>query len=282
MKKKLLAALLVFIVTLAVGCQPAPAQPPAAEQAAPILGRIILSTTTSTYDSGLLDFILPEFTFQTGWEVDVIAVGTGAALQMGRDAQADVLLVHDRPGEDRFVADGYGSARYDVMFNDFIIVGPTGGPIAHTSNVEEAFRAILEGSVPFVSRGDDSGTHRMELGIWASMGVDPESNPEYISVGQGMGAALGMARELKAYTLSDRATWLNLPDKGNLEIVSEGDERLFNPYGIIPVSGALDDRINTEGAQAFADWMTSPAGQELIAVFGVEQFGSPLFFPDAR
>ena len=282
MNKRLTAVLaaLIMSIVMATACADN-AQNAATENGpAPILGSITLSTTTSTYDSGLLDFILPVFTFETGWEVHVVAVGTGAALQMGRDGQADVLLVHSRPDEDQFVADGYGSARYDVMHNDFVVVGPSDGGVAYSNDVEAVFRAIADG-LDFVSRGDDSGTHRKELEIWGVIGIDPKSNPNYISVGQGMGATLGMAREMNAFTLSDRATWLNYPDVGNLIIICEGDERLNNPYGVIPVSDHLNDRINTVGGQAFADWITGESGQALIALFGVEEFGVPLFFPGA-
>jgi tungstate transport system substrate-binding protein len=200
---------------------------------------------------------------------------------MGRDGLADVLLVHSRPDEDLFVAEGYAIARYDVMYNDFIIVGPSDGVIANMNDLEEVLMAIAEG-LDFVSRGDGSGTHSMELQLWNMLGIDPESNPNYIQVGQGMGATLGIAREMNAFTLTDRATWLNYPDRGDLVIVFEGDERLFNPYGVIPVSGHLSEYINTEGGQAFVDWLTGPSGQVLIAEFGVEEFGTPLFFPDAR
>ena len=281
MNKKFFASVVVLIMSImAAGCADNAQDAATEDSPAPILGSIILSTTTSTYDSGLLDFLLPAFTYDTGWEVHVVAVGTGAALQMGRDGQADVLLVHSRHDEDQFIAEGYGFARYDVMYNDFVIVGPSGGPIAYTDDVETVFRAISDG-LDFVSRGDDSGTHRKELEIWGIIGIDPESNPNYISVGQGMGATLGMAREMNAFTLSDRATWLNYPDVGNLVVISEGDERLFNPYGVIPVSGHLNDRINTVGGQAFADWITGESGQAIIALFGVDEFGAPLFFPDA-
>jgi len=254
---------------------------------AEIKGKIILSTTTSTEDSGLLAFILPVFTAETGWEVDTIAVGSGAALQMGRDGQADVLLVHSRPDEDKFVADGYAERRYDVMHNDYVIVGPKDGSIAYSESVEETFRAIAGDGLAFVSRGDDSGTHKKELGIWKILDIDPESNAEYVSVGQGMGATLGIAKEMNAYTLADRATWLSYADKGDLVIVCERSADLLNPYGVIPVSASVLDgiggaRINIEGAQAFVDWITGETAQELIAVFGVERYGEPLFIPDAR
>ena len=240
-------------------------------------GTITLATTTSTEDSGLLDFILPAFTEMTGWDIRVIAVGTGAALRLGRDGEADVLLVHARAEEDRFVAEGYAERRHDVMYNDFVIVGPSDGPIAWGNDVEATFMAILNGNLPFVSRGDDSGTHIRELQIWESLGVAPEGNTNYIEVGQGMGATLGMTVEMNAFTLSDRATWLAYPDVGNLVIVCEGDDALLNPYGVMVVA-------TTEypvGAQAFIDWITSPVIQELIGTFGVEEFGQPLFFPEA-
>ena len=240
-------------------------------------GMITLATTTSTEDSGLLDFILPVFTEETGWDIRVISVGTGAALQLGRDGEADVLLVHARTEEDRFVAEGYAERRYDVMYNDFVIVGPQTGPIAHNSDVARTFSQILEENLPFVSRGDNSGTHIRELQIWENMGVNPEANTDYIEVGQGMGATLGMAIEMDAYTLSDRATWLARPDVGNLVIVCEGGALLLNPYGVMVVSTTE----HPVGAQAFIDWIRSPETQELISTFGVEEFGQPLFFPDA-
>ena len=238
---------------------------------------ITLATTTSTEDSGLLDFILPVFTEETGVDIRVISVGTGAALQLGRDGEADVLLVHARAEEDRFVAEGYAERRYDVMYNDFIIVGPSGGAISHNQDVEGTFTAILEQNLPFVSRGDNSGTHMRELQIWRSLNFTPEDNTGYLSVGQGMGATLGMAVELEAFTLADRATWLAYSNVGNLVIVCEGNELLLNPYGVMIVASTL----YPVGAQAFIDWITSPATQDLISTFGVAEFGAPLFFPEA-
>lgn len=245
-------------------------------------GKIILATTTSTQDSGLLEYILPVFTSETGWDVDTIAVGTGAAIQMGRDGEADVLLVHSRADEDKFVADGCAEKRYDVMYNDYIVVGPKDGEITLTSDVKAAFKSIAEKNLPFVSRGDDSGTHKKELAIWKSVGIDPAEHSVYISAGQGMGATLAMANEMKAYTLSDRATWLTLKSKGDLDIVCEKDANLFNYYGVIPVSSSVSDKINTEGGQAFADWIISPSTQELIGKFGVEEYGQALFTPNAN
>lgn len=246
----------------------------------PVKGKIILSTTTSTQDSGLLDYILPVFTAETGWTVDPIAVGTGAAIQMGRDGQADVLLVHSRADEDKFVADGCGGPRYDVMYNDFIIVGPKDGPIACNNDADQTFKTIADSKLPFVSRGDKSGTNSKELAIWKAVGVDPTTNHAYISSGQGMGATLGMANEKKAYTLSDRATWLTYADKGDLTIVCEKSANLLNPYGVIPVAASMGDKINTEGGKAFADWITSPPTQNLIATYGVAKYGQELFIPD--
>jgi len=240
-------------------------------------GELTLATTTSTEDSGLLHYILPAFTEDTDWDVRVISVGTGAALQLGRDGEADVVLVHARREEDRFVAEGYAEMRYDVMYNDFIIVGPADGMVLHSDDAPGTFATILEENLPFISRGDDSGTHIKELDIWAYLGLTPEDNSEYMSVGQGMGATLGMAVELDAYTLVDRATWLSFPDTGNLVIVAEGHAELLNPYGMMIVATTE----HPEGAQAFIDWMVSERGQTLIAGFGVEEFGQPLFFPDA-
>jgi len=241
-------------------------------------GTITLATTTSTYDSGLLDYLLPIFTEETGWDVKVVSVGTGAALQLGRDGEADALLVHARAQEDQFVADGFAERRHDVMYNDFIVAGPNDGPIAHNNDAAKTFSDILNQNLQFVSRGDESGTHVRELQIWDGLNLDPEDNSGYIEAGQGMGATLGMAVEMNVYTLSDRGTWLSYTDIGDLIIVCEGDPRLLNPYGVMVVSSTLEP----VGAQAFVDWMISPAAQQLIAGFGVEDFGQPLFFPDAK
>ena len=178
--------------------------------------------------------------------------------------------------------DGFADRRYDVMYNDYVIVGPQDGPIAYNQSAEATFAIIGKSGFPFVSRGDDSGTHKKEMGIWKTLDFNPQSNAAYISAGQGMGATLGMAKEMNAYTLADRATWLSYGDKGDLTVVCEKSADLLNPYGIIPVSPSVGDRINAEGGQAFADWITSPSAQALIATFGVEQFGQPLFIPDAK
>jgi len=242
--------------------------------------RVILATTTSTYDSGLLGFILPVFTAETGWDIDVISVGTGAALQMGRDGQADVLLVHAKAQELQFVAAGYGVERFDVMYNDFVIVGPPGF-IEHNAYVNQTLRAIVEQNLPFISRGDNSGTHIMELSLWDSAGVDPSVLSDYLSVGQGMGATLRMANEMKAFTLTDRATWLS-QSPPDLVIVCEGDAPLLNLYGVIAVNPAIHRGINAEGARVFIDWILRPSTQDLVSTFGMAEFGEPLFFPNAQ
>ena len=245
----------------------------------PVKGNIILATTTSTQDSGLLDYILPVFTKEKGWTCDVISVGTGAALQMGRDGQADVLLVHAKEQEIQFVADGHGLARFDVMYNDFIVVGPR-MPIAHNDNIAQTFRSIANQNLPFVSRGDNSGTHTMELGLWKRIGIIPS---RYSSVGQGMGATLQMAEEMRAFTLSDRATWLNQKNRfSNLVIVCEKSQELLNYYGVIAVNPAKTNKINAQGAKDFVDWILNPSTQRLIGSYGIEQFGEPLFTPNAN
>ena len=248
------------------------------EDTPPAGGTIILATTTSTEDSGLLSYLLPYFEDETGWGVQVVSVGTGAALQIGRDGDADVLLVHARALEDEFVAEGYAQARYDIMYNDFIVVGPEDGIIEHSDDIGATFVAILENELQFISRGDESGTHVRELEIWKALDLDPWENSNYKEIGDGMGATLGMAIELDAYTLSDRATWLNRPYHGNLVIVCEGSSNLLNPYGIMMVSTTDEP----EGARIFVDWMLGERGQVLIGQFGVEEFGSPLFFPEAN
>jgi len=248
------------------------------QEAAPLAGSIILATTTSTYDAGLLDFLLPEFTHETGWEVYVISVGTGMAMQIGRDGEADVLLVHARALEDQFVADGYADRRYDIMYNDFILVGPQDGELVHNTDINEAFQRILSEELLFISRGDDSGTHVRELDLWEALALDPHGNANYLEAGSGMGATLTMAMEMDAFALTDRATWLNRPDHENLTIVSEGSPGLLNPYGIMVVSTTVEP----EGSRTFVDWMIGERGQYLISQFGVEQFGSPLFFPQAE
>lgn len=253
-------------------------------------GSIILSTTTSTQDSGLLDYILPKFEEETGIEVKVVAVGTGKALQMGRDGDADILLVHAKESEEEFVAEGYGLERHDVMYNDFILVGPKDDPLklkeSSPDNILEGLKAIAENQSKFVSRGDDSGTHKKELSIWKEAGIEPEGE-WYLSAGSGMADVLKIADEKGAYTITDRATYLSMRDTLDLDIIIEGDENLFNQYGIIPVNpdkfdDKVKDKINAEGAKIFMDWLLSEDTQKIIGEFGVEEFGMPLFVPNAK
>jgi tungstate transport system substrate-binding protein len=244
--------------------------------------RLILATTTSTYDSGLLDYILPDFESKYNATVDVIAVGTGQALETAARGDADIVLVHARTREDKFVADGHGTQRYDVMYNDFVILGPPDDPagIAGMTSASEAFAKIAEEQAIFVSRGDDSGTHIKELSVWSETGITPDVS-WYKSAGQGMGAVITMADEFEGYTLSDRATYLARNAEGlSLEVLVEGDPVLFNPYGIIPVDPTEHPETKTELAQNFVDWIISIETQELIASFEVQ--GHQLFMPNSE
>lgn len=276
--KKFLALTLsiILIFTMLVGC----GQTKEEEG-----GRIILSTTTSTQDSGLLDYILPKFEEKTGIEVDVIAVGTGKALQMGKDGEADILLVHAKESEEEFVAEGHGLERHDVMYNDFILVGPGGDPLKLKENtpndILEGLKTIADNEFTFVSRGDDSGTHKKELSIWKEANIEP-SGEWYLEAGAGMGDVLKIADEKQGYTITDRATYLSMRDTLELDIIIEGDENLFNQYGIIPVNPEKSDKINAKGAEKFREWILSDETQELIGEYGVEEFGMPLFVPNAK
>ncbi len=254
-----------------------------ASDTAAIKGKIVLATTTSTQDSGLLGFLLPVFTRETGWEVDTVAVGTGAALKMGRDGDADVLLVHAKADEIKFVEDGFGVARFDVMYNDFLVAGPDLSAIAYNADVDQTFRDIAEKNLAFVSRGDNSGTHTMEKNLWLAAEIDPAGLVNYVSSGQGMGATLQMAYELGAYTLTDRATWLTLSKDKKIElpVVCEKDAKLLNYYGVIAVNPEIHVSINAEGAKAFVDWMLLDSTQRLIGEYGVADFGGALFTPNA-
>ena len=274
-------AILGCLVALLAACQPAE----------PSVLR--LATTTSTADSGLLDAILPAFEEGYNAEVDVVAVGTGQAIEIGQNGDADVILVHARSREDAFVADGYGLARHDVMYNDFILVGPPDDPagIGATGSAAEAFAAIAQAQASFASRGDDSGTHTKELSIWQAAGIEPDPEQAwYLSLGQGMGETLQFASESGAYTLADRGTYLsqrdNLPGLailfGGDSIAENPDRALYNPYGVIPVNPDLHDGIQSELAQQFVEWLTSLETQEAIGEYGVDRFGQPLFYPDSE
>lgn len=293
MQRKLLISLfLIVLVALSAACQPvqpvepAPAAAPAAQEF-PVPGgenRIVLATTTSTADSGLLDVILPLFEEEYGVDVDVVAVGTGQSLKLGEDGNADVVLVHARSAEDKFMEAGHGVRREDVMYNDFIIIGPADDPagIAGGTDAAVAFAQIADAQAPFVSRGDESGTHVKENVIWTAAGIEPAGD-WYISAGQGMGAVLTMANEQQAYTLSDRATYLARTLEGtDLVILVEGDPILFNPYGVIAVNPEKNPLIKGDVANQFIDWIISLPTQEVISQFGVEEFGAPLFVPDSE
>ena len=243
--------------------------------------RLLLATTTSTEDSGLLDAILPVFEEMYNAEVDVIAVGTGQALALGENGDADVILVHARAREDAFVEDGFGTERYDVMFNDFVIVGPANDPanVADAETAAEALQLIADEEAFFVSRGDDSGTHTKERGLWELAELEPDDG-WYISAGQGMGAVLNMANEFQAYTLTDRGTYIaRKAEDLDLEILFEGDSELANPYGVIPINPDLHTDVNFELAQQFVDWLMSVETQQLIADFKVDD--QQLFFPNS-
>lgn len=241
---------------------------------------IRLATTTSTDNSGLLKALLPEFTADTGYEVHVIAVGTGKALRMGRDGDVDVVLVHARAAEDKFVAEGHGENRFGVMYNDFVLVGPKEDPagVAKTKDATTALHLIAQQKAPFVSRGDDSGTHKKELGLWKKAGISPEG-AWYREAGQGMGKVLQIAAEMNAYTLTDRGTWLAYAKKSPLKISFEGDPLLFNPYGIIAVNPKKYPNTNHQGAQALIRWFISPEGQQRIGNFRIGD--NRLFTPSA-
>jgi tungstate transport system substrate-binding protein len=245
---------------------------------------LVLATTTSTQDSGLLDVLIPLFEQDSGAKVDVIAVGTGQALQLGKDGNADVLMVHARAQEDAFMAAGDGVRREDVMYNDFVVVGPPSDPatIKGMTSAVEAFKTIADLKAPFISRGDKSGTNTKELAIWKEAGIEP-SGDWYISAGQGMGEVLTMADEQQAYTLSDRATYLARTKQGtDLIILVEGDPILFNPYGVIAVNPAKNPNIQADLANKFIDWIISVPVQEKIAEFGKADFGQSLFIPSSQ
>lgn len=242
---------------------------------------ITVASTTSTENSGLFGHILPIFTAETGIEVRVVSQGTGQALETGRRGDADVVFVHARAQEETFVAEGYGVQRFEVMYNDFVIVGPADDPasLRAAPDAAAAMAAIAGAGASFASRGDDSGTHVAETALWAAAGVSPAGG-WYLSTGSGMGATLNTAAQVPAYALTDRGTWLSFQNRGPLEIVFEGDPVLFNPYGIILVNPARHPHVKAAQGQAFIDWIVSEAGQAAIASFTVG--GEQLFFPSAE
>ena len=245
---------------------------------------IVVASTTSTRDSGLFDYILPLFTAKSAIEVRVVAQGTGQAIDTGRRGDADVVFVHARAQEEKFVEQGFGLRRFDVMYNDFVLIGPRSDPagIKGSPDTAAALTSIQSKKAVFVSRGDKSGTHFAELGLWKAAGVDiaATKGPWYKEIGQGMGAALNTASTLDAYVLSDRATWLAFKNRGELEIVVEGDERLFNQYGVMLVNPARHPSVKAELGQRFIDWLISPEGQQAIGEYNID--GQQLFFPNAE
>ena len=255
---------------------------PTVEPTTPAIPELILATTTSTRDSGLLDVLLPLFEAQTGFMVKMVAVGTGEALKMGEEGNADVLLVHAPASELELMDKGFGLSRDLIMHNDYVIVGPTDDPagIKGLTSANDAFAKIAETKSVFVSRGDDSGTNKKELAIWAAVNITPEGD-WYVESGQGMGDTLRIASEKIGYTLTDRATYLAQSDTLELEIDVEGDPTLLNIYHVIVVNPEKWPKVNVDGAKAFAAFLTSPETQAVIGQFGVDKFGSPLFFPDA-
>jgi len=267
-----LMTVLAFVFSVA----PATAAPPKQKN-------VILSTTTSTQDSGLLDVLIPMFEKKTGYFVKTIAVGSGQAMAMGRKGESDVMLVHSQEAEKKLVAEGYGINRRIVMHNDFIIVGPSSDPakIKGTKSAAEAFKKIAASGAVFMSRGDNSGTHAKEKAIWAAAGIKAEGQKWYQQTGLGMGQTLNVAAEKKSYTLADRGTYLALKKNLGLDILNEGDAILLNIYHVIEVNPAKWPKVNAAGAKAFADFMVSKQTQKVIKTFGVDKFGSPLFFPDA-
>ena len=242
---------------------------------------VILATTTSTQDSGLLDVLVPAFERESGRQVKTVAVGSGEAIELGSRGEADVLLVHSPDDEEAFMATGKGGTRRLVMHNDFVIVGPPDDPAGIRGlSSTEALKSISENEAPFMSRGDDSGTHNLELKLWDEAGVKP-SGSWYQETGQGMGATLRIADQKRAYTVSDRGTYLSTADSTDLDVLVEGEPRLLNIYHVIDIKPSAGPRVNAAGGRAFADWIVSPPAQGMIGAFGRKEFGRPLFVPDA-
>lgn len=244
-------------------------------------GELILATTTSTYDSGLLDYLLPFFEEESGYTMQVVSLGTGQALELAQNGDADVVLVHAKPTELEMVEQGHFTDRYDVMYNDFVFVGMAEdlAGLKEFSDIDQVFAALAENQIPFVSRGDDSGTHKKELSLWEAAGITPEGD-WYVSAGAGMGDTLRMADEMEGYTITDRATYLSMRDQLDVEVVFEGHEELFNQYGVMAVNPDNYPEIDYDGTIKFIEFMRSDYGQELIAEY--KPFGDSLFFPNAE
>jgi tungstate transport system substrate-binding protein len=245
---------------------------------------IVVASTTSTEQSGLFGYLLPVFQKKTGIQVRVVALGTGQALDLARRGDADVVFVHARSAEEKFLAEGHGVKRFDAMYNDFVLIGPTSDPakVSGGRDILEGLKKIKAANAPFVSRGDRSGTHIAELDLWKAAGIDiaSEKGPWYRDTGQGMGPALNTASAMNAYVLSDRGTWISFKNRGELAIAVEGDKRLFNQYGVMLVNPTKHPNVKKDLGQAFVDWVISPEGQKAIA--GYKIGGEQLFFPNAK
>ena len=245
---------------------------------------IVVASTTSTEQSGLFGYLLPIFRKKTGIQVRVVALGTGQALDLARRGDADVVLVHARSAEEKFLAEGHGVKRFDVMYNDFVLIGPKSDPakVSGGRDILDALKKIKSASAPFVSRGDKSGTHIAELDLWKLAGIDiaTERGPWYRDTGQGMGPALNTASAMNAYILADRGTWISFKNRGELAVAVEGDKRLFNQYGVMLVNPARHPNVKKDLGQAFVDWVISPGGQKTIAEYKIG--GEQLFFPNAK
>ena len=284
--KKVLSALLIVMMCFcmfACGAEE-PAGDEGGDAAVEPKGTLLMATTTSTDNTGLLDYLAPIFAEDTGWTLEWSAVGTGEALKMGENGDVDIVLVHAKASEEEFVANGFGIERVPVMYNDFVVVGPEAED-AYGDDLESCLKAIVDGQLPFVSRGDDSGTDKAEKKLWPAFELDPTVNPNYIESGQGMGATITMADEQQAYCMTDRGTWLANKNNADLEIelniVCQGAKNLLNQYGVIAVNPEKYADTNIEGANAFIEWICSDEIQAIIAEFGVAEYGEPLFTPNA-
>lgn len=283
MKKKVLAVLLIMVLCFAMAA--CGGNDEGEGDSRPAEGTtLMMATTTSTADTGLLDYLKPIFLEDTGIDLQWTAVGTGEALAMGQNGDVDIVLVHAKASEEEFVASGAGVERFPVMYNDFVVVGPEEEG-KYGDDIAACFGAIQEGKLAFVSRGDDSGTDKKEKKIWAALEIDPTANPNYIESGQGMGATITIADEEEAYTLTDRGTWLKFKNDADLDIelniVCEGAKDLLNQYGVIAVNPEMFEGLNNEAANVFIEWICSDKVQELIGQYGVEEYGQALFTPNA-
>ncbi len=283
--KKLLSALLIIMMCFCMAaCGTDESAGDEGGTAAEPKGNLLMATTTSTDNTGLLDYLAPIFEEDTGWTLEWSAVGTGEALKMGENGDVDIVLVHAKASEEEFVANGFGVERFPVMYNDYVIVGPEAED-AYGDDLEGCLKAIADGQLGFISRGDDSGTHKAELKLWPAFEIDYAANPNYIESGQGMGATITMADEQQAYCMTDRGTWLANKNNADLEIelniVCQGAENLLNQYGVIAVNPEKYADTNIEGANAFIEWICSDEIQAVIAEFGTAEYGEPLFTPNA-